>query len=63
MFQAEDIRETARNTLNSIMEELGPKFICYLVNDLNTILTRGYQVPKDLEINQSSTAIVRHILG
>ncbi|XP_050735563.1 small subunit processome component 20 homolog [Eriocheir sinensis] len=41
--KAEGIREEARNMLVKVMVELGGHYLPWLVNDLRSILTRGFQ--------------------
>lgn len=40
----ESIRRTTRKTLQEIMIALGPKYLHYLLKEMNTLLTKGFQV-------------------
>lgn len=40
----ESIRRTTRQTLKEIMITLGPKYLHYLLKEMNTLLTKGFQV-------------------
>ncbi|XP_011256579.2 small subunit processome component 20 homolog [Camponotus floridanus] len=40
----ESIRRTTRKTLQEIMITLGPKYLHYLLKEMNTLLTKGFQV-------------------
>ncbi|XP_011858769.1 PREDICTED: small subunit processome component 20 homolog [Vollenhovia emeryi] len=40
----ESVRRTTRETLQKIMITLGPKYLHHLLKELNTLLTRGFQV-------------------
>ena len=42
--KAVEIREAARATLGQVMEELGPRSLLVMVRELQTQLTRGYQL-------------------
>ncbi|XP_077259186.1 small subunit processome component 20 homolog [Temnothorax americanus] len=40
----ESVRRATRETLQKIMITLGPKYLHHLLNELNTLLTKGFQV-------------------
>ncbi|KYM75651.1 Small subunit processome component 20 like protein [Atta colombica] len=40
----ESVRRVTRETLQKIMITLGPKYLHYLLKELNTLLTKGFQV-------------------
>ncbi|KYN12679.1 Small subunit processome component 20 like protein [Trachymyrmex cornetzi] len=40
----ESVRRATRETLQKIMITLGPKYLHYLLKELNTLLTKGFQV-------------------
>lgn len=40
----ESIRRTTRETLQKIMITLGPKYLHHLLKEMNTLLTKGFQV-------------------
>jgi len=40
----ESVRRATRETLQKIMITLGPKYLHYLLRELNTLLTKGFQV-------------------
>uniref|UniRef100_A0A4W3JBA5 UTP20 small subunit processome component n=1 Tax=Callorhinchus milii TaxID=7868 RepID=A0A4W3JBA5_CALMI len=42
--RAQEMREAARKTLTKIIETLGPKYLLYLLKEMQSILTHGYQV-------------------
>ncbi|XP_069760571.1 small subunit processome component 20 homolog isoform X2 [Narcine bancroftii] len=42
--RAQEIRDPARNTLIKIMETLGPRYLLYLLKEMQSTLTKGYQV-------------------
>ncbi|XP_048404834.1 small subunit processome component 20 homolog [Stegostoma tigrinum] len=42
--RAQEIREVARNTLTKIIETLGPGYFLYLLKEMQSALTKGYQV-------------------
>ncbi|XP_043565729.1 small subunit processome component 20 homolog isoform X2 [Chiloscyllium plagiosum] len=42
--QAQEIRDVARNTLTKIIETLGPEYLLYLLKEMQSALTKGYQV-------------------
>ena len=43
-LKAIEVRESARSTLVSVMELLGPRFISFVIKELSAVLTKGYQV-------------------
>ncbi|KAL1774813.1 small subunit processome component 20-like [Sigmodon hispidus] len=42
--RAQEIRDIARSTLTKIIEDLGVRFLQYILKELQTTLVRGYQV-------------------
>ncbi|XP_062913663.1 small subunit processome component 20 homolog [Mobula hypostoma] len=42
--RAQEIRDVARNTLTKIIETLGPRYLLYLLKELQSALTKGFQV-------------------
>lgn len=40
----ESVRRATRETLQRIMITLGPKYLYHLLKELNTLLTKGFQV-------------------
>ncbi|GCB68829.1 hypothetical protein scyTo_0000958 [Scyliorhinus torazame] len=42
--RAQEIRDVARNTLTKIIETLGPGYLLYLLKEMQSTLTKGYQV-------------------
>ena len=40
----EEVREVVRGTLVKIMETLGPRYMLYLLQEMQSVLNRGYQV-------------------
>ncbi|XP_040263163.1 small subunit processome component 20 homolog [Bufo bufo] len=42
--RAQEIRDIARNTLIKIIETLGPRYLQYVLNEMQTVLVKGYQV-------------------
>lgn len=42
--RAQEIRDVARSTLAKILEDLGVRFLQYVLKELQTTLVRGYQV-------------------
>ncbi|XP_067855315.1 small subunit processome component 20 homolog [Heptranchias perlo] len=42
--RAQEIRDVARNTLTKIIEALGPGYLLYLLKEMQSALTKGYQV-------------------
>ncbi|XP_023572579.1 small subunit processome component 20 homolog isoform X2 [Octodon degus] len=42
--RAQEIRDVARSTLAKILEDLGVRFLQYILKELQTTLVRGYQV-------------------
>lgn len=40
----ESVRRATRETLQKIMITLGPKYLHHLLKELNTLLTKGFQV-------------------
>jgi len=40
----ESVRRATREILQKIMITLGPKYLHHLLNEMNTLLTKGYQV-------------------
>ncbi|XP_078077201.1 small subunit processome component 20 homolog [Mustelus asterias] len=42
--RAQEIRDAARNTLTKIIETLGPGYLLYLLKEMQSVLTKGYQV-------------------
>uniref|UniRef100_UPI00398E4C32 small subunit processome component 20 homolog n=1 Tax=Pristiophorus japonicus TaxID=55135 RepID=UPI00398E4C32 len=42
--RAQEIRDVARSTLTKIIETLGPAYLLYLLKEMQSALTKGYQV-------------------
>ncbi|XP_075456776.1 small subunit processome component 20 homolog [Ascaphus truei] len=42
--RAQEIRDIARNTLMKIIETLGARYLHYVLNEMQTVLVKGYQV-------------------
>ncbi|XP_051886024.1 small subunit processome component 20 homolog isoform X2 [Pristis pectinata] len=42
--RAQEIRDVARNTLTKIIETLGPRYLLYLLKEMQSALTKGFQV-------------------
>nr|DBA30965.1 TPA: hypothetical protein GDO54_006886 [Pyxicephalus adspersus] len=42
--RAQEIRDIARNTLIKIIETLGPRYLHYVLKEMQTVLVKGYQV-------------------
>ncbi|KAM9311073.1 small subunit processome component 20 homolog [Gastrophryne carolinensis] len=42
--RAQEIRDVARNTLIKIIETLGPRYLHYLLKEMQNVLVKGYQV-------------------
>ncbi|XP_067906298.1 small subunit processome component 20 homolog isoform X2 [Heterodontus francisci] len=42
--RAQEIRDVARSTLTKIIETLGPGYLLYLLKEMQSALTKGYQV-------------------
>ncbi|XP_068133070.1 small subunit processome component 20 homolog [Hyperolius riggenbachi] len=42
--RAQEIRDIARNTLIKILETLGPRYLHYVLKEMQTVLVKGYQV-------------------
>ncbi|KAM3924125.1 small subunit processome component 20 homolog [Leptodactylus fuscus] len=42
--RAQEIRDIARNTLIKILETLGPRYLHYILKEMQTVLVKGYQV-------------------
>ncbi|XP_055506481.1 small subunit processome component 20 homolog [Leucoraja erinacea] len=42
--RAQEIRDVARNTLTKIIETLGSRYLLYLLKEMQSALTKGYQV-------------------
>lgn len=40
----QEIRDIARNTLIKIIETLGPRYLHYVLKEMQTVLVKGYQV-------------------
>ncbi|XP_003702176.2 small subunit processome component 20 homolog [Megachile rotundata] len=40
----ESVRRVTRDTLQKVMITLGPKYLSYLLREMNTLLTKGFQV-------------------
>uniref|UniRef100_A0A8D0C7S2 UTP20 small subunit processome component n=1 Tax=Scleropages formosus TaxID=113540 RepID=A0A8D0C7S2_SCLFO len=40
----QEVRDVARNTLIKIMETLGPRYLQYLLKEMQSVLVKGYQV-------------------
>lgn len=44
----QEIRDVARNTLVKIIETLGHQYLHYLLNEMQAVLVKGYQVKYSL---------------
>lgn len=53
------IRRTTRQTLKEIMTTLGPKYLHYLLKEMNTLLTKGFQVHVLAYTVQSVLAVLK----
>ncbi|KAG8439453.1 hypothetical protein GDO86_005604 [Hymenochirus boettgeri] len=42
--RAQEIRDVARNTLIKIMETIGPRYLHYVLREMQAVLVKGYQV-------------------
>ncbi|XP_018603010.1 small subunit processome component 20 homolog [Scleropages formosus] len=40
----QEVRDVARNTLIKIMETLGPRYLQYLLKEMQSVLVKGYQI-------------------
>lgn len=58
--RSQDVRNTARETLEKIAVSLGARFLPFILKELKAVLTRGYQVIVISEILKSSSVYCKN---